>query len=386
MQTKLTKEHREAAYAAINADPEYSKQSIVSTLIELIGEAVLSVQPSIPHPHSEAVEAFFRATHRLDLGNGRSINLSPSGAVCGERLVTRFKVHPAQFESLTAAEAVGQAFCRAGLHAHAKDSLLCQSIADEVVENVVVKPDLPEPVRALTASQSVALNGLMKNAAHDAGDVEDACPRIEEDEDAYWAWNTYHGLRKLLNHPGAVSLPMDLIELLNLATPGPWEIVGSTHSYGIGGDFKPGRFELVAGGTAGKDARAITAAVNWLREQIATATDRIDERRAGSDFGAMTPPYRNPVPEQAPPSAAFSAESYHEAIHCLKSLWAIVPALLQALGAEAEGVEIKASRKDSGEVVASVTLAHLMKRADKAISAAEAMTTEAKPEEVSDGR
>jgi hypothetical protein len=50
----------------------------------------------------------------------------------------------------------------------------------------------------LTGDERKAVGGVMVNAEHDAIDVEDACPSIEANEDAYWAWHTYHGLKKLV--------------------------------------------------------------------------------------------------------------------------------------------------------------------------------------------
>lgn len=53
-------------------------------------------------------------------------------------------------------------------------------------------------VEALTEPERKALEAAMQNAEHEAGDVEDVCPRMDDDEDAYWAWHKYHGLRKAL--------------------------------------------------------------------------------------------------------------------------------------------------------------------------------------------
>ena len=69
----------------------------------------------------------------------------------------------------------------------------------------------PAALAVLTDAERKALEGAMANAEHDAGDVEDACPRQADDEDAYWAWNKYHGLRKLLatpaQQPAALAVP-----------------------------------------------------------------------------------------------------------------------------------------------------------------------------------
>lgn len=64
------------------------------------------------------------------------------------------------------------------------------------------------PAALLTDEERKAIGGVMVNAEHDAIDVEDACPGIETNEDAYWAWNTYHGLKKLL----AASDRLDALE------------------------------------------------------------------------------------------------------------------------------------------------------------------------------
>ncbi len=87
-----------------------------------------------------------------------------------------------------------------------------------------------------------------------------------------------------------MSAPVNLlavIETVSKGTPGPWKRVGSTHGYGIGGDFdrQPGAFALVAPGTSGADANAVCAAVNFLREHgdaLATLIREVRSRVASS--------------------------------------------------------------------------------------------------------
>lgn len=49
----------------------------------------------------------------------------------------------------------------------------------------------------VTSAPEVVLEGLLANLVHNAGDVEDECPSIDEDEDAYWAWQQYHAIHTL---------------------------------------------------------------------------------------------------------------------------------------------------------------------------------------------
>ena len=49
----------------------------------------------------------------------------------------------------------------------------------------------------LTAAESDALSGLVSDLEHQAGDVYDCAPRIDDDEDAYWAYQQYQAIRKL---------------------------------------------------------------------------------------------------------------------------------------------------------------------------------------------
>lgn len=50
----------------------------------------------------------------------------------------------------------------------------------------------------LTDVERKALEGALEGFEYEAGDVEDIAPSIDEDEDAYWAYHAYHGIRKLL--------------------------------------------------------------------------------------------------------------------------------------------------------------------------------------------
>lgn len=85
---------------------------------------------------------------------------------------------------------------------------VCEEVVEKIEDGYVPrghgvysKPFTTPPAKVpeeLTQAERRALEGQMSNAEYEAGDVEDACPNIYKDEDAYWAWNTYHGLRKLL--------------------------------------------------------------------------------------------------------------------------------------------------------------------------------------------
>ena len=90
----------------------------------------------------------------------------------------------------------------------------------------VQQPAAAVPV-VLTDAERKALEGAMANAEHDAGDVEDACPSIKRDEDAYWAWHKYHGLRKLLQAPPA-AVPADFAEWLAREMPAG-TVIGDPH-------------------------------------------------------------------------------------------------------------------------------------------------------------
>lgn len=79
-------------------------------------------------------------------------------------------------------------------------------LASEVKRPNAAKPTaqegvLPSYSEALASADDVdPLEGLLANLAHEAGDVDDACPSIEDDEDAYWAWRQYHAIRDLRRH------------------------------------------------------------------------------------------------------------------------------------------------------------------------------------------
>lgn len=68
---------------------------------------------------------------------------------------------------------------------------------------------------ALNEAERKALEGLMHNALHEATranvDVDDHAPLIDDDEDAYWAFHNYNGLRKSLATPQA-STPFSAAE------------------------------------------------------------------------------------------------------------------------------------------------------------------------------
>lgn len=57
---------------------------------------------------------------------------------------------------------------------------------------------LPAVPDVLNAAERQAVVGLVANAEYEAGDVHDAPPSPDKDEDAYWAYHTYHALQKLL--------------------------------------------------------------------------------------------------------------------------------------------------------------------------------------------
>lgn len=60
---------------------------------------------------------------------------------------------------------------------------------------------------------------------------------------------------------------LEVAKVASLGTPGPWALVGSLRSHGIGGAVdQPGSFPLVCGGISGDDARAAIAAVNYIRD------------------------------------------------------------------------------------------------------------------------
>lgn len=76
------------------------------------------------------------------------------------------------------------------------EGYIVTAYAKVVVE--MAQPGNAASTALLTDEERKAIGGVMVNAEHDAIDVEDACPGIEVNEDAYWAWHTYHGLKKLL--------------------------------------------------------------------------------------------------------------------------------------------------------------------------------------------
>lgn len=63
------------------------------------------------------------------------------------------------------------------------------------------QPGAAEPKADLLISEEErnALNGLLSNLEHEAGDVEDSAPNIKDAEDAYWAYHQWHGITKLLH-------------------------------------------------------------------------------------------------------------------------------------------------------------------------------------------
>lgn len=50
---------------------------------------------------------------------------------------------------------------------------------------------------ALSEVERKAVEGMLHNLDHECDDVEDEAPSIDVDEDHYWAYHTYHALKKL---------------------------------------------------------------------------------------------------------------------------------------------------------------------------------------------
>lgn len=57
-------------------------------------------------------------------------------------------------------------------------------------------------VRKLSDVELRAVNGIIDAQEYEAGDVDDEPPSIDTDEDAYWAYHSYHGLMKLIASSG----------------------------------------------------------------------------------------------------------------------------------------------------------------------------------------
>lgn len=73
-----------------------------------------------------------------------------------------------------------------------------QSMELEMARKVLADGRLCRAGRGgLSADENRALDGLMASQEYWAGDVDGAPPRIEDDEDAYWAYHNYHAIRKL---------------------------------------------------------------------------------------------------------------------------------------------------------------------------------------------
>ncbi len=62
---------------------------------------------------------------------------------------------------------------------------LSQALADSAGVEVVLSED-----------EIDAISAMQDNAEHQAGDVDDFPPSIDDDEDAYWAYYAYHAIKK----------------------------------------------------------------------------------------------------------------------------------------------------------------------------------------------
>lgn len=163
--------------------------------------------------------------------------------------------------------------------------------------------------------QRDALNDLLDNLSHDAGDVDDFAPSIDDDEDAYWAYHQYHGIISLRRDAATVAELRAEVERLRAewqASLGVGDGSGQLLVHGKYDSIKECQRKLLAGEASERRVGELDAndrRYRFLREKVCIiGAEHLSYTKAVFEFVNL------PYPTYVAQSAAYELDAAIDAL------------------------------------------------------------------------